>query len=81
MFKTTRVSKPPAGVISYLANKMILAVRDVAFQTLSVRAETIQWTRDPFDRLIAAQASLESTVLLTKGETILKTIRMPGGEN
>jgi PIN domain nuclease of toxin-antitoxin system len=33
---------------------------------------SFQWTRDPFDRLITAQAASYNQVLLTKDETIRK---------
>jgi PIN domain nuclease of toxin-antitoxin system len=35
-------------------------------------AETIQWTRDPFDRIIVAQATLKHSPLITKDETLRK---------
>ena len=30
----------------------------------------MKWTRDPFDRLITAQAALDDSPLLTKDDTI-----------
>jgi PIN domain nuclease of toxin-antitoxin system len=35
-------------------------------------AVQMKWTRDPFDRLITAQAAVYKNILLTKDETIRK---------
>jgi PIN domain nuclease of toxin-antitoxin system len=37
---------------------------------VAIAVERVQWTRDPFDRLIVAQALLHDAPLITKDEHI-----------
>jgi PIN domain nuclease of toxin-antitoxin system len=39
---------------------------------VALQAERIKWTRDPFDRLIVADAAATSAALVTADETILE---------
>jgi PIN domain nuclease of toxin-antitoxin system len=41
-----------------------------SFPAVSREADRHAWTRDPFDRLIVAQASLHEAPLVTKGQTL-----------
>jgi len=45
---------------------------EVPFRQVVTEALGITWTRDPFDRLIAATAQATATGLLTANETILE---------
>jgi PIN domain nuclease of toxin-antitoxin system len=47
-----------------------LAVCDAPFPAVVRAAEGMRWTRDPFDRLITAQASLFDAPLVTKDELL-----------
>ncbi len=49
---------------------IILAGAVAAFERVVETAERQAWMRDPFDRLIVAQASLAAAPLLTKDRTI-----------
>ena len=42
------------------------------FNRVVTQAIGQSWTRDPFDRLIVAQAALQDNILLSKDETILR---------
>jgi PIN domain nuclease of toxin-antitoxin system len=39
------------------------------------KAETFSWTRDPFDRVIVAQAAIGKDLLITKDKALLKHYR------
>ena len=45
------------------------------FNDINENAIKQKWTRDPFDRIIVAQASIHSTKIATKDETIRKNYK------
>lgn len=65
-----RVTEPALTVVDELAATIGLRVCDAAFVTVVHEAEKLDWTRDPFDRLIVAQASLAEAPLVTKDRTL-----------
>lgn len=65
-----RVALPAAAVIDDLTRRIGLQVAGTPFPAVATTAATLSWTRDPFDRLIAAQAIIEGARLLTADETI-----------
>lgn len=58
-------------VVTDLANRIGLNVCDRDLQAIVSRALTVSWTRDPFDRLIVAHASLNDNMLLSKDQNVL----------
>ena len=69
--ETGRVSASPVRIFEYLAERIGLAVCKRPFQDVVAAALGQSWTRDPFDRLIAAQAILAKEKLLTKDSKML----------
>lgn len=65
-----RVTEPARTVVDELAATIGLQVCDAAFATVVHEAERQDWTRDPFGRLIVAQASLAEAPLVTKDRTL-----------
>lgn len=65
-----RLSVPALEVCDALAGAIGLRFSDAPFFAVVREAERQTWTRDPFDRVIVAQAVLDSAPLLTKDETI-----------
>lgn len=65
-----RVSVPAATMIAALGADIDLAVCGLPFAKVVAEACSFTWTRDPFDRLIVAQAMLGGAALLTKDETV-----------
>lgn len=59
-------------VRTYLNQKIGLTVCDKRFERICKAAAQEKWTRDPFDRLITAQAALTLSGLITKNRTILE---------
>lgn len=70
LFEVKRASKPAAVVIPFLQGEIGLGVCTLPFHKVAAVAIGLSWTRDPFDRLIVAQAALAAAPLVTKDETI-----------
>lgn len=60
-----RITVAPDTVVADLARRIGLAVLDRPIELLVRHALDLGWTRDPFDRLIVAQASLDGAALIT----------------
>lgn len=61
-----RFIDPVEQVLEILGRDLGLKVCDLPFPEVARRALTLSWTRDPFDRLIVSQASLQEAPLVTK---------------
>ena len=57
-----------------LADAIGLTVADVPFLDVARHAQALSWTRDPFDRLIAATALACNAPLLTRDRTMLANL-------
>ena len=67
--KKTRQS--PSAIIETLRNEINLKICTKDFHSIIGESIKINWTRDPFDRIMVAHASLNNNILLTKDDTIL----------
>jgi PIN domain nuclease of toxin-antitoxin system len=56
----------------YLHHQIGLQACNKSFLEVIQRASQLSWTRDPFDRVITAQAALEQDRLITKDRVILE---------
>ncbi len=70
LFEIGRVSEEGNSVVHDLMNRIGLKICDLSFETVIQYALEQNWTRDPFDRIIVAQASVRSLELVTKDQTI-----------
>lgn len=70
LYELGRVAEPPIAVLDELSATLGLSVCPAAFAAVVREAEGHRWTRDPFDRLIVAQAALHQAPLVTKDETL-----------
>jgi PIN domain nuclease of toxin-antitoxin system len=66
-----RLGPQPDHVLADLAQHLELTVSEAPFDRVVGAARTFAWTRDPFDRLIVANAMADGARLLTADETIL----------
>lgn len=57
-------------MLAALRQELGLEVSDGSIAELGQAAMDLSWTRDPFDRLIAAHAIVANTPLVTADETI-----------
>ncbi len=65
-----RLTVGSALVIESLAQRIGLTVCDLPFPIVMIESIVQAWTRDPFDRLITAQAIARNVPLLTKDRHI-----------
>ncbi|WP_420642864.1 type II toxin-antitoxin system VapC family toxin [Candidatus Leptofilum sp.] len=66
-----RITVDAQTIITDLAARIGLQTCDKRFQAVVGEATAVSWTRDPFDRLIVANASLNSDILISKDQNIL----------
>ena len=66
LFETGRITHHADKIINELLESIGLMVCDQPFEKVIVEALKLKWTRDPFDRIITAQASITKLRLLTK---------------
>jgi len=71
LFEIKRVTQEPDVIVSDLENRIGLQVCEQAFNTIIRQAMAYAWTRDPFDRLIVANAALGDHILISKDQKIL----------
>jgi len=70
LYETEKIRYPSSVMSHYLFEHIALTVCSKPFQRVAAKALEMKWTRDPFDRLITAQASLDQDFLVTKDRTI-----------
>jgi PIN domain nuclease of toxin-antitoxin system len=68
LYEIGRVTQPAAEVVDALGSELGLSVCKTDFPAVVHAAESLDFTRDPFDRLIVAHASLHGAALVTKDE-------------
>jgi PIN domain nuclease of toxin-antitoxin system len=61
-------------MLAALSRTIGLDVADLSVATLTDAAVALTWTRDPFDRLIAAHAIVADVPLVTADRTILENL-------
>ena len=71
LFELKRIAHDSAEIIAGLGRQFGLTVASTPFVAVIEAARTFAWTRDPFDRLIVANAIADGARLLTADETIL----------
>lgn len=69
-----RITDTPAMILSMLGVSVGVAVAQIGFGPVCSAAVDITWTRDPFDRLIAAHAIVAGLPLLTKDRAMLDNL-------
>jgi len=69
-----RLAAPAARILDELEHSIALTEDATAFGAVVRAAETLTWTRDPFDRLIAAQALVSFSTLVTKDDNIRQAL-------
>lgn len=65
-----RARDPVATMLAELRRDVGVEIADVSLAELTQAAIDLSWTRDPFDRLIAAHAIVENAPLVTADQTI-----------
>src|SRR5690606_21695923 len=66
-----RINETGVEIVRYLDAHLGVRVSRVDFYNIIEEAQSLTWTRDPFDRLIVANAAIFQAELITKDERIL----------
>ena len=76
MHEIGRARDPAPMMLIALRKSIGLEVDDASFAQVTQAAVTLTWTRDPFDRMIAAQAIVTDAPLITADRTILTNLQL-----
>ncbi|AHJ12501.1 type II toxin-antitoxin system VapC family toxin [Sulfurospirillum multivorans] len=71
LYEIGRISETSYNILGDLGAMIGLKIDDHSFSEVIQKAMLIDWTRDPFDRIIVAHAMSQERKLLTKDEKIL----------
>lgn len=71
LYEIGRLRETEVVVVSFLVENYGLRICDLPFVDVAREACRQTWTRDPFDRLIVAQAAIRQAPLLTRDERVL----------
>lgn len=72
LHEVKRIQIPGKTIIADLAPKLEMRITDPSTAMVCETATTMKWARDPFDRLLSAEATATNTPLITKNRTIRK---------
>jgi PIN domain nuclease of toxin-antitoxin system len=72
LYEVGRVTEPAAAPLAALERTIGLRTAEASLSAVTRAAAEIQWARDPFDRMIAAQAIVAGAPLVTADRTILE---------
>ena len=75
LLEINRITVSPNDIITDLSNTIGLQICDKNLNSIINRSMKLNWTRDPFDRIIVANAAIDDDFLVTKDQTILKNYR------
>lgn len=70
LFEIKRITRPAQEVLVALAEDIDLRMNDAPFADIAIRAQTLDWTRNPFDRIIVAETLVTGGALITRDEKI-----------
>ena len=73
LFEVERTTEPARTVMGLLQSMLDLQICTLAFERVSTAALDLDFTRDPFDRLIVAQALVAEASLITKDRNIRRS--------
>jgi PIN domain nuclease of toxin-antitoxin system len=72
LFEIKRVKYEPGLIIDTLIDEIGLIYSDNNFDSIVRQAIHLSFTRDPFDRIIVADASINNSKLISKDRNIKK---------
>lgn len=72
LYEIERVIQPAHVIVADLSDRIGLQVCKKDFNAIVSQAIQLTWTREPFDRLIVANAALNDNILISKDQNILE---------
>jgi PIN domain nuclease of toxin-antitoxin system len=76
LHETKKITRTANVIVSELQARIGLKICDASFDMIVDKAAALTWTRDPFDRLIVAQAICAKSKFLTKDRVIRKHCKL-----
>ncbi|MDA9272280.1 PIN domain-containing protein [bacterium] len=70
LYEIGRLTVMGSDIIRHLNARLGISISKVDFYQIVEEAQQLNWTRDPFDRLIVANAAVFQAPLITKDERI-----------
>ncbi|BAY67804.1 type II toxin-antitoxin system VapC family toxin [Anabaena sp. FACHB-709] len=71
LYEIKRITHQPDTIIAELSEQIELQICNKSFNQIISMSLAINWTRDPFDRIITANAQIGNNILLSKDGNIL----------
>lgn len=71
LYEIQRVTVEANEILLDLSDRIGLKICDKSLNTIVGGSLKLSWTRDPFDRMIVANAALDHHILVTKDQNIL----------
>ncbi len=71
LFEIQRITDESKIIVSDLSDRIGLKICNKSFNIIISSALDYPWTRDPFDRIIVANAAISHNLLVTKDQNIL----------
>jgi len=71
-----RIAVGARVVVEDLRGRIDLLPADVSTGVVCTAAQALSWTRDPFDRLLAAQATAQALPLVTRDEALRRNLAL-----
>ena len=72
LFERGKIDRDASIPVDYLVDGLGLTISNTPLLTIVDRARSFAWTRDPFDRLIVANAMAAGARLVTADQSILE---------
>ncbi len=72
LYELDKIYTAPGKILDDLAATLGLQLCNLPFSIVATKAVHETWTRDPFDRIITAQARIDNVPLLTRDRAIHK---------
>lgn len=72
LYELKRIAEAAHAIADDLHRRVGVRICDLPFEDVARRSLDLSWTRDPFDRLIVAQAACREAPLVTKDRVIRK---------
>ena len=72
LFEIQRITDESNKIVFDLSDRIGLKMCGKSFNTIVSGALDFSWTRDPFDRIIVANAAINRNILVTKDQNILE---------
>lgn len=71
LYEIKRITHQPDTIIAELSEQIELQICNKSFNQIISMSLAINWTRNPFDRIITANAQIGNNILLSKDGNIL----------